>query len=60
MTKEYALRKLLEHGELDKSEIRIITNWRWDEVDETIRQLINQGAVIQVHGTECRRYRLKT
>ena len=60
MTKEYALRKLLEHGDLDKSEIRLITGWLWNEVDEALSTLMSQGVVARIHGTECRRYRLKT
>lgn len=59
MTKEYALRKLLEHGDLSKFEIRDITHWRWHEVDDTLGELVKSGVVTAVHGQAAKRYRLK-
>lgn len=39
MTRIYALRKLLEHGELSSKEIEIITGWTTKQVWASIQRL---------------------
>jgi len=39
MTRAYALRRLLEHGELSSKEIEIITGWTTKQVWATIQRL---------------------
>lgn len=50
MTKEYALVKLLEHGELTRQEIEEITGWTHDEVTFAIQAATMHGTVTYRNG----------
>jgi predicted transcriptional regulator len=45
MTRIYALRKLLEHGELSSKEIEIITGWTSKQVWASIQRLQKTNTV---------------
>lgn len=45
MTRTYALKRLLEHGELTLSQIRAITLWKPRQVRKTVEHLVEKGVV---------------
>ena len=45
MTKTYALKRLLEHGELSSRDIELITRWSKTQVWHTITKLQQQNIV---------------
>ena len=47
MTRTHALKRLLEHGELTRAEIREITGWTAKEVSYTLCYLSEIGAIVK-------------
>jgi len=50
MTRTYALRKLLEHGQLSIGQIAHITGWPMEECNKAITQLRSTGQVVSIKG----------
>ncbi|MEY2686590.1 MAG: Winged helix-turn-helix DNA-binding [Pseudomonadota bacterium] len=50
MTRNYALKRLLEHGGLTRVEIAHITGWSFNAVRSAIRRLLESGEIRRTVG----------